>query len=58
MTGASVLNRCRPLVETMTSPRIETPVETITSVDHLARAHCMIIAPTIAPAPKHPSKIP
>ena len=53
-----MLNLCKPLIVTITNPKITTPVETTTSVGHLARADCIINAPPIAPAPKHPSNIP
>jgi hypothetical protein len=58
MTGASVLNLCKPLIATITNPKLITPVDTIGSVDHLVRAGCMTNAPMIAPAPKHPSNSP
>src|SRR5579863_7336704 len=57
-TGASAPNLCTPLIVRITNPKISTPVETTTSVEYLARADCIINAPPIAPAPKHPSKTP
>ena len=39
---------CRALIDTITTPRIAAAADTMTSLDHRARASCMIKAPTIA----------
>ena len=58
MNGARVSKLCRLPIMTITKPSIATATDTIASLGHLLRAVCMIKAPAIAPAPKHPSNRP
>src|SRR5579862_247689 len=45
MTAPSAPNPCKLPVATIVPPRIATPADTTTSVDHRERAHCMARAP-------------
>jgi hypothetical protein len=58
MTGARTDKLRKRGIVTITIPKTTTPAETIISVEKRARSICMIKAPPIAPAPKHPNKSP
>jgi len=56
--AASSVKLRAALTAIVTRPNIAMPTDTMTSADQRARARCMIIAPPIAPSPKHPSRMP
>jgi hypothetical protein len=58
MTGARALKLCKRVIVMIPTPRITTPAETIISIEKRSRSVCIIKAPAIAPAPKHPSNTP